>query len=267
MPGSRVVPQPGFPLSRRELRKVFQFGPEYDFLDHYALRDVQHFKDDFDGKALDTTNDYSVAAGATATTWAMLSGGENGLLRGISGTTAATSGLQLSRPGVFKSAENIGIEVYFVPSVVTETRFEIGFVNSLPAVNTTIVNSLTTPTLNTATDAALYVFDNASSTNTSELVTVSSVSSGQANKQVCSPSQLPTAATFQHVRLECKGNNAFLWVNGKLVAQQTGTGASSAINPATAVLPVFMSHKKSDTTTSNIDIDYVRVYSDRLNQA
>lgn len=271
MPGSRIVPSPGVPLSRRQLRKAFPgagYGPMYDFLDNIAIRDVEMFEDDFNGKALNTTNDYSVAAGSTATTWAIVSGGQNGLVRGISGTTAATSGLQLYRPGAnFLSAQNIGIEVYFLSSVVTETRFEIGFVNALPSVNTTIVNSLSTPSFNTVTDGCVYCFDDHSSTVTSELVTVSSVSSGQANKVTASPANAMVAATFQHVRLELKGNNAFLWLNGFLVAQQTGTGASSAVNPATGLIPVIMSHLKSNTTTSNIDIDYVRVWSDRLNQA
>ena len=272
MPGSQVYGSgngPTYPLSRRELRKVYQtgqFGASYQFQDFDASRDVEVFFEDFGGAALDATNDFTVpTCGASATTWAVLSGGQNGRLRGIIGATSATSALQLARPTNFLSAQNVGMEVFWYPSATLNNRFEIGFVNALPAINTTIVNSLTTPTFNTVTDGCVYVYDDTAPTNA--LYTISSVASGVAHKVVCSPLNLPVAATVQHVRLEIKSNNCFLWLNGQLVASQTGSGATSACNPTTLLLPCFMSVKNSSTTAGNVDIDYVRVWSDRLVQS
>src|ERR1051325_9497954 len=87
-------PQTGQVLSLAELQKLGGRDDLYEFLKFYAFKDVFYKKYDFDEKALDTTNAWTVAAGATTTTWANTAAA-NGITRGIAGTTAATSGLVL----------------------------------------------------------------------------------------------------------------------------------------------------------------------------
>jgi hypothetical protein len=276
MPGPRVHGSgngPVVPLSRRELRRTApgaQFGPMYEFLNNFTLRDTTLFEDDFTNVTLDATNDYFVAAGASSTTWAILNSatvaGADGLLRGVVGGTAATSGLQLFRPVCYSGDKNCGIEAYFQTSIITQKRFEIGFVNAMPSVNTLITNSVSSsPSFNTVTDAAVAVFDKGAATVTSGLYTLNS--DGATAQRAVFTSQVLAVSTFIHVRVEVKTDSAFLWVNGALVASITGADASGAIEGGTALVPCFMSAKSADTNACNLDIDYVRVYGDRVTQA
>src|ERR1051326_922707 len=138
-----AYPRSGFPLSVGELKKNVLRGPLFSFLKYQASRDTLTFFDDFFLKALDATNLYTIATGSTATAFAPSQTLEDGVLRGVSGTTAATSGLQVSLPAtVFTGSRNAGCEIRWQTSVVTETRIEMGFVDAFPAVNTTLVNSL-----------------------------------------------------------------------------------------------------------------------------
>lgn len=274
MPGAMVNgggTGPVVPQSRRELRKNFpgaEFSPHYQFLDNLSLRDVVYFFDDFDELVLDTTNRWSVGAGASATTWAILQtasvAGQDGMLRGVSGSTAATSALQLFRPVMFKGDNFCGMEVYWKSSVLVNKRVEIGFANAAPAINTTIINNITTPTFNTVTDAAVYMFDNASATNTMGLYTLNS--DGATAAKTAFTRQLPTVNVYTHVRLEIKTDSAWLWVNGDMVASLTGADASGAIEGGTALLPII-SIKSADTVQGNFDVDFFKTTADRLNQA
>ena len=151
MPGRGTV----FPMSKRTLRKNNQRAPQYDFMEFLATRDFAFDVFDFNVKAIDTTNQWTVAAGATATTWAVRAEA-GGWIRGVSGTTAATSGLQLSIPTKYwTGSAGAAFAIGYRPSVITETRFEMGFVDALPSVNTNIGNNLTTPTFNTTATAAI----------------------------------------------------------------------------------------------------------------
>ena len=253
-----AYPRSGFVLSAAELRRAYARGPLERFLRFYAKRDVVLLFDDFMTKALDATNLYTVATGATATAFAPSQTLEDGVLRGVSGTTAATSGLQFQIPVTgFTGSKNAGCEVRWQTSVVTETRIEMGFVNALPAVNTSIVNNLTTPTYNTTATAALYLFDNASSTNTGGLYMIGSAVSATKS---ATTTTYPTAATYQTVRIQVNGTKVSMWVDGILVAQPTADGLTAA-----DALKFVFSHKKNDTTTSNVDIDYIAVWKDRNN--
>lgn len=246
-----------FPLSDAFIG-LFQSsnGYEKDFLKARATTSRSFECFDFNVKALDTTNQWTVAAGATATTWAVR-GEAGGWIRGVSGTTAATSGLQLSIPtSYWMGTSNCGIAFRWRPSVITETRFEMGFVNALPSVNTTVVNSLATPTFNTTATAAMYVFDHTGSTTTAGLYTDGS---GVAAQKAAVTTGLPVAATSHFVAIEVIGQTVLLWVGDSPTPVASLTGAVTA---ADALIPAF-SHKKSNTTTSNVDIDTIWVWGGR----
>jgi hypothetical protein len=253
----KPYPATGWPLGERELLKSQTPNPLEYFLRYYALHDVYLFRDDFDGKALNTTNTYTVAAGSTATTWAISQTIEDGLNRGVTGTTAATSGLQIQYPAtIFTGSRNAGCEVRWQTSDITEVRVEIGFTSgTLPAVNTTLVNSLTTPTFNTVTSAVLGVYDNASATTTMGLYSIGSAVSAT---KTAFTAPVPVNSTFQTVRLQINGTKATMWVNGINVAQPTADQVTAA-----DVLAFVVSVKASNTTSKNVDLDYVLLWKDR----
>lgn len=249
-------PMQGYPLSDAEIYKKMARNPLSEFL-RFQSRDRVHFFDDF---LVDTINldNYVLAAGATATAFAH-SAHASGIVRGASGTTAATSGLQIYTPAMWYGDQFAACEIRMRTSVITETRLEMGFADALPAVNTSVGNNLSTPTFNTAADVAMYLFDDASSTVTSGLYTDgTSITAAK----TATTSGRPTANTFITVRLQLVVNHVLMWVNGQLLASHN-TAGTDYIEGGTACR-FFLSHKKSNTTDSNIDIDYIRVWQARL---
>lgn len=246
-----------FPLSDAFLRRFTTDGYKQDYLKARAGRSRSFEVYDFNVKALDTTNLWTVAAGATATTWAVRAEA-GGWIRGVGGTTAATSGLQLSRPTAYMTgAAKCGMAIIYRLSAITEVRFEAGLVNALPSVNTTIVNSLTTPTFNTTASAALWVFDHTSSTTTSGLY---ADGSGVAASRVATSTNRPAVDTVHFVAIEVDGQKISLWTGD---SNQPVAAMSAGITAADGLIPV-VSFKKSNTTDMNVDIDAIFTWSGRL---
>lgn len=253
MPGGRSP----FGLSRSQLRRIGGKSPLREFLDYLAVRDVAYDVFDFNIKALDTTNQWTVAAGATATTWAVRAEA-GGWIRGVTGATAATSGLQLSIPQKYwTGTSKAGMAVLYRLSSISEIRFEAGFVDALPSVNTTVVNSLTTPSFNTTASAALWVYDHTGSTTTSGLYTDGS---GVAAQKSATTTAQPVAATSHFVAIQTNGQSVMLWSgNGSTPI----TSLSAGITAADGLIPV-VSVKKSDTNSANVDIDAIVLWSERV---
>lgn len=256
MPGNVPFPYSGNARDRAALRRHMGKGDLFHFLD-FDSRDTFHVHDDFDAKAVDSTNVYTLATGATATAFT-ITAIEDGATRGVSGTTAATSGLQIYIPNkLWYGDRNCGMEVRYRLSAITEIRFECGFVDALPAVNTTCVNNLTTPTFNTVADGALYVYDETGGTTTTGMYTIgSSISAAK----VATTTNRPVAATWQTVRLQIIGDLVYMWVDGLPLASPSAT---QHIEGGNGLLAVLCSQKTANTTSKNIDIDYVRVWKDR----
>jgi hypothetical protein len=122
---------------------------------------------DFLVKAFDTTNFWSVANGAGATTWAVLAD-VGGIHPRRHRGDRRDSGLQLQYGAqkYYKGQYGAVLHCLLRISAITEIRVELGFVDALPAVNTTIVNSLATPTFNTTASGAVFVYDHTGSSVT-----------------------------------------------------------------------------------------------------
>lgn len=257
------MPSPNYPLAGNTLtntelkRRLGAKGPLYEFLSPYALGSTVQFVDDFlDPTALDLSKWTVPTAGATATTWAITLAA-NGAVRGVSGTTAATSGLKMNGPKVWSGANNMGCEVRYMTSDITENRIEFGFVNAMPTINNPIVNSLVTPTFNTTADAAVYVYNHTGSTTTSGLYAIDSTASTGDAEKAATTTNRPVNSTWQTVRITLQGALATLWVDGVKLGS-----IASAIKPATTC-QFFISTLNNSTTSQNNDIDYVRVWADR----
>lgn len=258
------MPTPNYPtagntLTNLELKKrLGGKGPLYEFLSPYATGSTVNFLDDFALAALDLSSWTVATAGGTATTWA-ITVAANGLLRAVAGTTAATSGNRATTPKIWTGSNNMGCEVRFKTSDITETRIELGFIDAVPAASTSTpcVNSLVTPTFNTVADAALFVYNHTGSTTTSGLYTIDSTAVTGIAQKAATTTNRPVNATFQTVRITLQGAIASLWVDGVKLAV-----TSAAIKPTTTC--VFqMSTLGNSTTSQNLDVDYVRVWSDR----
>lgn len=255
MPG-RMLP---FPLSKKNLRKFSGLdSPLYEFLEYAAVRDVSFQTYDFNVKALDTTNIWTVAAGTGATTWAVRAEA-GGWLRGVTGTTAATSGLQLQIPQKYWTGTSAaGMACLFRLSSATEIRIEVGFADAIPAVNTTLVNSLVTPTFNTATAAALYVYDQTGTAATSGLYTAGTSATSAVNAIT---GVAPTATTPFFVAVQAVGNTVWCYAGDRAYPVARTSGANFV---GTDGLTLIVSVKGSATASVNVDIDKIMHWSNSL---
>jgi hypothetical protein len=256
-----------YPLSgsRQDLLNLEKFAggslsKEYQFLQQLARRNVYWKHDDFDRLLIDSTNQWSLATGNTATAFAVsATPGDDGWIRGAAGATAATSGLQIATTNTFTASKRPGFEIGFQSSVITEARFEVGFVNALPTVNTNIGNNLSTPSFNTSTQVAIWLRDNASSTTTAGKYTKGT--SVTAAKTAFTSGL--TAATYMCLRGEVSGDGSFfsVWENGQLMS---GPGVTALLTTSTAMI-FALAHKTNDTTDKNVDIDFITLWKARSN--
>jgi hypothetical protein len=246
-----------FPLSDRFIQSFMQKGRQRDFLAARAsaTRSFEHY--DFNIKALDTTNFWTVAAGSGATTWAVRAEA-GGWIRGTGGTSSAVSGLQLSIPQkYFTGTSGAGFAALIRLSDISECRLTCGFADALPAVNTKIINSMATPTFNTATAGAMYMYDHQATTTTSGLYTIGTSSTAA---KVATTTNRFVAATTLFVAVELNGTVARCWVgngNGPLAA------TSNAVTPSDGLIP-FIEYQQSDGVSSTVDVDALWHWSNRV---
>ena len=248
-------PKVGSPLSEKELRKFFQEGNKFNFLKYLSIGAVHQF-DDFLGDAINLDL-YAITKGATATDFTATAD-RNGMIRGIHGTTAATSGLLIQTPAMWYGDYFAGFEIRYRLSVITEQRVEIGFGNAVPSVNTTVVNSLATPSFNTLANGVVYVYDHATATTTSGLYSDGTGGTAAAAKTATTTNR-PVADTWQTVRIQTFGdtNKAALWVDGVLLVD-----GGSVLHEGGTANVFFLSATRSDTTDCNLDIDYIRIWQE-----
>ncbi len=257
MADNAMLPLAGYPLSELELRKYMGNGPRFEFLRFFA-RDRIHIFDDFTQPVIATDNWTYTAPGATATGF-VHSPHQSGIIRGVSGTTAATSGLKITTPAMWYGDQFAGMEMRLRTSVITETRIEAGFAATSPTINTKYINSLATPTFNTTANGALYVYDNASATTTTGLYTIGTAITAA---KTATTAQRFVADTFLTVRIQLVIDQVYCWVNGQLMVKHN-VGTTQYIEGGTAN-SLVLSIVRSDTTTANNDVDYIRVWQARL---
>lgn len=256
-----------FPVSDAFLRRFTGKGARYEHMAMRAGRNRSFDAYDFNIKALDTTNTWTVAAGGTATTWTVRPEA-GGWIRGVTGATTASAGLQISIPQKYwTGASNAGVAFLWRSDVVQGVTYEMGFVDALPSINTTVINNATTPTYNTAADVAMFLYHHAgNSTAAPDRVGlyVNNSSAGTAQKSVLTVSTLgdkpgPAAATEHFVALEVIGTTVYCWI-GDSTAPLMLTNAVTAAN---GMIP-FFSVKGNNSTSKNIDLDAIFTWSGRL---
>lgn len=237
-----------FPLSIARLRKFTGKGPRYDFLATMASKDLSFEKYDFNIKALDTTNQWTVGATSTATTWAVLAE-PGGWIRGVTGASVATAALQLSIPQKYwNGTRGAGFASLIRLSAVTDIRIEQGFADVLPAVATHAVN-VASNAFNSVTTGAVYLFDNgvAASSTVTGLYTVGV--STAFNAVTTSTNRYASGVTL-FVALEIDGTEVRVWAGDGDAPVASHVGAFAA---SESWLPFI--NVKGLGASKNVDID------------
>jgi hypothetical protein len=258
----------GFPLSDAYLESVNPKNKLYDILAARNVRSRSFEVYDFNIKALDTTNVWTVAAGGTATTWAVRAEA-GGWIRGVTGTTTASAALQIYQPQKYwTGTAKAGVAFLWRSDVVQGVTYEMGFVNALPAINTTVINSDTaTPTFNTSVDVAMFLYRHAgNATAAPDSVGLYAANSSASTTQrtlatvaTLGASPGPAADTEHFVALEVIGTTVYCWIGNS----PTPLKLTSAVTAANGLVP-FFSVKGNNSTSKNADIDAIVTWSGRL---
>ena len=265
-----LAPRIGYPLSEKELRKFTgKHSALYDFLRFSARRDFVYREYDFLEKALDTTNLFSVAngGGASAASFAInLQAG--GAIRATTGTANDdTASASLIMPLNWYGDTNCGMQCRVrIATNITAHKFDIGFVDGVPASNTSVINDIDTPTAYGA-DFAVLSADTTQTLTTPAFLTDGSTSGQDILKTNAAAvpnwtnGTTPIVNEYFWVRVQLIGNNAYCWVNGSLIAAHN-TDTDGHIEGGVAVAPWFYLAAKSATSKS-MDVDLLQVWADR----
>mgnify|MGYP001589202809 FL=1 len=237
-----------FPLHDDQLKKWSQRGYMMDFLKSRAVASRSFEQYDFNIKALDTTNTWTIAATSTATTWAVLAE-PGGWLRGVTGASLATAALQIYQPQKYwNGTAGAGFASLIRLSSAVGVRLEQGFADVLPAIGTTAVN-LPSNAFNSVASGAVYLYDDGSaSAAVSGLYTIGTSTAYAA--AATTTNRYDSAATL-FVAVEVNGRNAQLWVGppGKPLVS-----VSTVVTAADGLLP-FIMVKKVSGGSINLDLD------------
>lgn len=242
-----------FPLSDRILRKFTGKGPRFDYLAPFAVNSRQFTVHDFTRSiTADVTNTWSVSATSTATTWAALAE-PGGWIRGATGTSVATAGLQIYAPTAFwNGTSGAGFASRIRLSAITEIRVEIGFADVIPANSVTAVN-LASNAFQSVTAGAVYLYNHTGSTTTTGLYTVGT---SIAFSSVATTTNRFVAATTLFVAMEVNGTNVQVWVGN---GDSPLVRKAGALEAATALIPFI--NIKGSGGAHNVDLDMLATWT------
>lgn len=252
--------QNGFPLSDTFLESFQPKGRRHDFLKMRASKSRSFEVYDFNGSVTSGAQSgvWTVAAGATATTWATLAE-PGGWIRGVTGASVATASLQLYHTNkMFNGTKGAGFASLIRLSAITDIRLEQGFADVLPAVSTTLVNTASAA-FNSATIAAVYLYDNGVSASTT-VTGLYTVGTSIAYGAVATTTNRYASGVTLFVAMEINGTTVDLWVGegNRPLARATG-----ALEAASAFLP-FISIKGLGAS-KNVDVDTLWTWTNGRN--
>lgn len=251
-------PNIGHPFSVETLDQRIGNRRDRHFLAAGAFQSEVFDFDDFWGDTINLDL-YAVANGGGAAVASFATNvAEDGTIRATTGTAGNdTASASIIGPTIYKGDRNILFIARFKISAITEVRAEIGLIDVVPGSTKSAINSLVTPTVNTAVvDTALYVFDHTGSTTTSGFYTAGS--SFTAQKTVGTTYAL-AADTYAVIAIELSpSNSANFFFNGV----KAGAGHDNAVEGGDAVA-FWARVSASNGTSKTMDIDYRAILKDR----
>ena len=181
----------------------------------------------------------------------------------ISDITVDDSQVQLITVAQFLSGQNPWIEVGFELESVTELGIQIGFADPGPADAGKIVDDVDdTPTVDALiTDCAMAVINTDDTIATLRLISKDGTTvTGVTGSPTAAPHGVPTLATNVVYRVELRGQTAYCFVNGTLVA----TSAATAGPQTSVLLEAVIQFGNLHTTDKEVHINYIDVGQERL---
>jgi hypothetical protein len=255
-----LFPRSGTLLEERTLRRVGAANsPLNQYLRRFASHSKRYFRDDFEGDTINLDN-YALGNGGGASSVAFAANvQEGGAILATTGTANdATASESLIMPLTWYGDRFAGMEVLFKPSALTEIKVEIGFIDGVPASNTSGVNNISTPTFYSA-DAALFHFNHTGSTTTCGFYTVGSTSNQP--DAVTAITSTVSSSAWNRVRVQLFTNNAACWLNGQLVANHH-TDANGYVEGGVALAP-WVYVRANSATSKTLSVDQIEVWGDR----
>lgn len=177
---------------------------------------------------------------------------------------SASGGCSLVTVAQFLSEQNPWLEVAFDLEAVTVTELTIGFCDPAAAAAGDILDDIDTPSFAAEiTDGAVIGLDTAQTLGTAALVCRNNSDTTKVDvAPVAAPYGIPTAATQVVYRIELRGQKAYAFINGILVA----TGGDTAGPRAGTLLEAVILVSALDGTDKEVHIDYIDVGQERVNQ-
>jgi hypothetical protein len=268
---ARSAQRNGIPYSLSELRKMMGVGRMYDFLAPHAFPDKQFFFDDFHGDTINLDN-WAVAnsAGTGAADFAFTAG-RGGWVRGATGTTDDGS-ISMVGPATWYGDANADFMIRFKCDLATGVNIEVGLIDAVPSSNNGGVNDEDTPTLN-AGDAALFSIDTdetyqkwgfytkGSTSNFNAAKTASGLIAGTIGSSYTTG--VHDADEFVNMRVALRGDRAYGWINGVLVAEHNEAKVSAGCVEGGVALRPWVYARTRNTTTHLLTVDFVALVQDR----
>jgi hypothetical protein len=235
------------------MKKWANRGYEMDFLRARASVSRSFEVHDFNRSVTaDITNNWTVGASSTATTWAMLAE-PGGWVRAATGASLATGGVSLSAPNkMWNGTTGCGFASLIRLSAITDVRLEQGFADVLPANATTMVN-LASNAFSSTVNAAIYLYDHVTASVSVTTTGLYTVGTSVAFSAVATTTNRYASGVTLFVALEVDGGTAKVWVgppSGGPLAVKT-----SAVTLATGMVPFIAA--VTSGATKNVDVDTI----------
>ncbi len=249
-----------FPLSDRFIGRFRSAEGYYkDFLKARQSRSRSFEFYDFNVKAVDTTNTWTIAATSTGTTWAVLAE-PGGWIRGVTGASVATGGIQIQAPQKYwNGTKGAGMAALIRLSAVTNVRVEMGFADVLPANGTLMINTASAAFVSTVS-GAVYLYDEGTSASAaiSGLYTIGTSNAYGVVATTGKPTFMSAATLF--VAMEIYGTGVAVWVGD---GSSPAAVANNAFTAADGVLPFI--YVKTASGSKNVDLDLVSTWTNGRN--
>jgi len=218
----------------------------------FVMAPVKIF-DDFLGKALDATNDWTVAGVNSGT--AAINVATGGTMRITTGT-ADNDDVDVASDLIWKASKSCCLEVRFASNDISNVALNVGFSDAQGEGADLIAMMLSVITLtSTASDFAGFLYDPDATTDTIRCVAVKD----DVDQSVIDTGQAMVAGTYYVARVEIDAlGNIDYYLDGVHVGSHK---KGITITDALCIYVAMINHGESAANT--IDIDYIKAWQKR----
>lgn len=240
-----------------------QDGDLRKFLIPFAFGGYRFRFDDFEGPALDVTNDWLITTDTGGTAFAKRTNDSPSLIRGVVNAVSG-DGIGIRGDRNWLGDKNCWMEVRFrMVTSVADYALELGLVDVLTDFGTLGVTDIDVPTVaNGAADIAAFIIDKSQTLVTAAFVTDGSTTGYNTTKTNLG-TFAPAADTFVRVRVGLEGDTSYCVVDGDpVLSARHGDTAASKVEGGVNLRPYLVLITRA-AAAKTIDIDYIAVGADR----